>query len=1351
VDSIIVGQEDFGLKTTFAEIIDFYPEPCFAINLQGEVIAWNKAIAVLTGIAPEQMLGKGDYAYAVPFWGIQRPILIDLVHSWDDDIARTYKNIVKQGETLVAETENPPFKPEPSYFWNKAQKLYGTEGDCIGAIEVIRDITELKRSEQELKRTEAEKTLMLNITSEFVTYFDLDLRIKWLNRAAIEALGCKEGDLLGRPCYEVWHQRTEPCADCPVVLAKLTGQPQQAEIVTPDGRIWLARGYPVLDQSGNVISLIEFTLEITERKQIEEKLRHTTASLLEAQRIAKIGNWHWSIDSGRVTWSDEIFHILGLEKQEPSYELAISCVHPDDLLFWKQATRNALSGDPLQIDFRAIRPDGTTVWIHYEALTLLDETGRVCQIIGTAQDVTAQKTTELQLIEQDKQLRRLTALQQIIAGISTRFANTTANQINSSIDKALEDIGRFINADRSYLFQYSDDFTVVSNTHEWCEVGIRPEYQNLQNLPTAPLHWTLDHLRKGENIVVESVADMPSEAQAEKDWFQAQDIRSVLLVPVLCDDSLFGFIGFDAVRGQKKWISEDTLLLRTVSDIIGNAILKTRNEQERRKSEDRLKMALDAAEHGPWEMDLVTENVTVSPRMAEIFGIDQTHVLRTRADWCDFVEEEDRRRVQSAYDAVKEWKDGKCSIEFRIRRGSDCGMRWVRCEAITFKKDDGQIIRLVGIVADVTDRVTAQAALQDSEERFRLFMDKSQLMAWMKDEKGHYVYINQVLRQRFRIKDVNWVGKTGFDLWPSKIAAKFTQEDQNVLKTGQPFNFTMEKAGADGGLNCWIGTKFLFEDTAGNRFVAGLAVDITERKKIEESLRKSEERFRTIVKNMPGGVFAHDMDGKIIMVNEAAIKNTGYSQQELLEMSVKEIDPGSQSRQDRKNLWEMLQKGTSRTISSTHIRKDGSEYPVEVYLNAVELGNRPIILAIAFDISERKHAEASMRHLNETLEERVAQRTHLAESRLKQLQSLTIELIEAEDRERHRIAELLHDDLQQILAAAKMKLQTLIDDPSERPLLDDVHQLLEKSISKTRRLSHELSPPVMMRHSGLAESLAWLALDMEVQFGLKVEVKTEPEVIHSGPIKKFVFRAVKELLFNITKHACVKKARVVLSHLGKSLVVKVSDSGKGFDVNVLEPTAAVNGLGLLSIKERVRHMGGNLTIESSPGHGSQFTLTMPITTDIEHKLQAAVAAPLQLLKDEETIDATAGAIRIMFVDDHKVMRDGLIQLLARQTNIEVVGEAADGKEAVEKAGQLNPDLIIMDVSMPVMDGIEATRLIKAKMPHVRVVGLSMFEDEHITAAMLQAGAETFISKTASTTELLNAICGIKSREPNLPL
>ena len=95
---------------------------------------------------------------------------------------------------------------------------------------------------------------------------------------------------------------------------------------------------------------------------------------------------------------------------------------------------------------------------------------------------------------------------------------------------------------------------------------------------------------------------------------------------------------------------------------------------------------------------------------------------------------------------------------------------------------------------------------------------------------------------------------------------------------------------------------------------------------------------------------------------------------------------------------------------------------------------------------------------------------------------------------------------------------------------------------------------------------------------------------------------------------------------------------------------------------------------------------------------------------------------MLFVDDHAIMRQGLIRLMAGQPNIQVVGEAANGREAIERVRQLKPDVVVMDVSMPEMDGIEATRRIKAEFPDVRVIGLSMYEEEQFANSMRQAGA-----------------------------
>lgn len=107
------------------------------------------------------------------------------------------------------------------------------------------------------------------------------------------------------------------------------------------------------------------------------------------------------------------------------------------------------------------------------------------------------------------------------------------------------------------------------------------------------------------------------------------------------------------------------------------------------------------------------------------------------------------------------------------------------------------------------------------------------------------------------------------------------------------------------------------------------------------------------------------------------------------------------------------------------------------------------------------------------------------------------------------------------------------------------------------------------------------------------------------------------------------------------------------------------------------------------------------------------------------------------------MRQGLVSMIEDQPDIRVVGEAADGLEAIELTRRLQPDVVVMDVTMPRMDGVEATRNIKAEMPNVRVIGLSMFQDEEIGQAMRRAGAEAYVSKTASSGELLKAIYGMK--------
>jgi PAS domain S-box-containing protein len=538
-------------------------------------------------------------------------------------------------------------------------------------------------------------------------------------------------------------------------------------------------------------------------------------------------------------------------------------------------------------------------------------------------------------------------------------------------------------------------------------------------------------------------------------------------------------------------------------------------------------------------------------------------------------------------------------------------------------------------------------------------------------------------------------------------------------------------------------------------------MDITERKRAEQALEHEKVLSQEILRQIPAGVaIAEVPSGKILMANHqlwqvlgTTVTNTPNNDRYGTLYQGFHAD-GSPYPPEELPLARSVLFG--ETIAEEEIlirRNDGSEVSISVSSAPVcdSRGRRIACVALVRDITEKKNAEKTLHRLNTTLEQRVAERTALAESRAKQLQALSVQLIEAEEQERRRIADLLHDDLQQLLSASRFQLsaiQPAVEEHGDaKRMLQDVDRLLAQSIEKSRRLSHDLCPAIL-HQAGLAASVEWLARQMLESHGLKVEVEVHNWVsLKKEPFKVFLFRAVREMLFNVVRHAGVDTARVSLENDGDRVQIRVSDRGRGFEPQSLSERANQGkGFGLFSIRERVNYIGGNLQVESKTGQGSCFTITLSLK-DLEKSNEFFSSDPGQSIfsSSDRPASKEAGLYRILLVDDHKVMRQGLIALLDNQPDIEVVGEAANGIEAGDLARELFPDVILMDVSMPEMDGVEATRRITAELPEVRVIGLSMYEDERISRSMRQAGAEAFVSKTASSSELLKAIYGMASR------
>jgi CheY-like chemotaxis protein len=227
-------------------------------------------------------------------------------------------------------------------------------------------------------------------------------------------------------------------------------------------------------------------------------------------------------------------------------------------------------------------------------------------------------------------------------------------------------------------------------------------------------------------------------------------------------------------------------------------------------------------------------------------------------------------------------------------------------------------------------------------------------------------------------------------------------------------------------------------------------------------------------------------------------------------------------------------------------------------------------------------------------------------------------------------------------------------------------------------------------------------------------------------------------LLNTVKHAKVGAADVTVAQDAADLTLTVTDAGVGFDPTLLRVAGGTEGgFGLLGIRERLESVGGRLEIASAPGRGSRVTLVAP--------LGQAIAPPATLqgasLAETEPRSSAGRRLRVLLVDDHALVRRGFATLLAGEPDLEVVGEADNGQRAVELNRKLTPDVIVMDVTMPVMNGIDATRAILAEFPTTRVIGLSMFEDPEQPEAMRRAGAVGYLRKNDSAEALLAAIRG----------
>ena len=693
------------------------------------------------------------------------------------------------------------------------------------------------------------------------------------------------------------------------------------------------------------------------------------------------------------------------------------------------------------------------------------------------------------------------------------------------------------------------------------------------------------------------------------------DARAVLERLVPADREVAGADGRHYLRRVLPYRTADDRIDGVVITFV-DVTARRQAESAFRLSEERLRLALAAARMGAWTLDLAAGAHTRDANLNRMLGLDPAETTQPFEAFLARVHPDDRAAVRAAF-AASSGGGQPLSVEFRVVR-PDGTVRWLRDQGDVFRTGVGSL--MAGACVDVTERREAEDALRESEEQFRRAIEEAPIPVIMHAEGGEVLQLSRT-----------WTDLTGYTLadvptleaWLNRAygpGADAVREHMHELFRGGRetlgVEFSIRTRG--GAVRHWS-----FSASApgtlrdGRRFVVGMAVDITDRKRADDELRAGEERLRLIVESaIDYGILTLDPDRLVTSWSPGAEATFGFTREEILgrpaDILFTPEDRAAGAPEEETGT--ALREGRAAD-ERWHLRKDGTRFFASGVLTPLGHGGARGFVKVLRDLTERKRTEDALREARDELEWRVTERTaELARSNaaLREAMAARTELLRrlvtAQEDERRRLSRELHDGLGQELTALILGLKALEratpeDAPGRERLLE-----VERIVNGIGRAAHDLAVevrPTALDDIGLASALSAYVARWSERTGLATEFqplgldgdRLPPEV------ETAVYRVVQEALNNVAKHAEARRVSVMVARQDGELVTLVEDDGRGFDPERAGAGSGRRSLGLLGMRERVGLVGGTLVVESGDGEGTVVQARIPLApqpTEADH-------------------------------------------------------------------------------------------------------------------------------------------------------
>jgi PAS domain S-box-containing protein len=509
------------------------------------------------------------------------------------------------------------------------------------------------------------------------------------------------------------------------------------------------------------------------------------------------------------------------------------------------------------------------------------------------------------------------------------------------------------------------------------------------------------------------------------------------------------------------------------------------------------------------------------------------------------------------------------------------------------------------------------------------------------------------------------------------------------------------------------------------------------------TLQATDQPYRVLIESVNDGAATLDAAGTIRYANSRFAEILNLTPAELVGSSLENTLPDWQRPKLR------------ALIKQAHRQATG----LELTLDATEA--RPKL--VRFTLKPLKGNQLHQIGVVATELTELVQASEALKSNEQSLRQLSARLLQIQDEERRHIARDLHDVTGQKLAFQCMALSGILNRHSAS-LPADAQQALSESLAlnkevsaEIRTLSYLLHPP-LLDELGLPSAARWYAAGFTKRTGIPIDVDIAPTLGRFSPDAEVaIFRVLQESLTNVHRYSNTKRARLSIRTTDDLVRLEVEDFGQGIQkVKAKSPSTGVQrlGVGIQGMTERMRQLGGDLEIISKPNRGTLVSATLPISsaqaaTDAHSARNGALSTSF-VHTDEPVAPHNSARKRVLLADGHEILRRGLRDILRTQPDLEVCGEAVNGQNAVDKVKELNPDLVILDINMPVLNGLLAVRQILRHRPETRIVVFSVHNSDQTLHEAQAAGAHAFVPKNADAQALLCAIREVLEPKPPTP-